>query len=227
MHSSFWWKLFCSRWCVCISGSCLTLSARANSISANSWKVQLRTDIVQLASNLPWEEEVTYWDVCRHCDGEGSETGSSSSSTVSNSSTGSWTSCKQILLVPRSGENLYSGMLCLSVSFRSHIIQVYVTMCLFNSCWCFSDYVFGFFVRWRFSLFSCFFPAQELADPDQEKGEKSVFYLLLKMFVSSNSSYLKTSTRMLVLKVSSTAPNNRRRSYKNMKNCRSFNISLH
>ncbi|XP_077063759.1 nucleolar pre-ribosomal-associated protein 1 [Siphateles boraxobius] len=45
------------------------------------------------------------------------------------------------------------------------------------------------------------FRVQELADPDQEKGEKSVFYLLLKMFVSSNSSYLKTSTRMLVLKV--------------------------
>uniref|UniRef100_A0A672KVI6 Nucleolar pre-ribosomal-associated protein 1 C-terminal domain-containing protein n=1 Tax=Sinocyclocheilus grahami TaxID=75366 RepID=A0A672KVI6_SINGR len=37
--------------------------------------------------------------------------------------------------------------------------------------------------------------------PDPEKGEKSVFYLLLKMFVSSNSNYLKTSTRMLVLKV--------------------------
>uniref|UniRef100_A0A671SLX3 Nucleolar pre-ribosomal-associated protein 1 C-terminal domain-containing protein n=1 Tax=Sinocyclocheilus anshuiensis TaxID=1608454 RepID=A0A671SLX3_9TELE len=37
--------------------------------------------------------------------------------------------------------------------------------------------------------------------PDPEKGEKSVFYLLLKMFVSSNSNYLKTSTRMLVIKV--------------------------
>uniref|UniRef100_A0A8C1RHY7 URB1 ribosome biogenesis homolog n=1 Tax=Cyprinus carpio TaxID=7962 RepID=A0A8C1RHY7_CYPCA len=37
--------------------------------------------------------------------------------------------------------------------------------------------------------------------PDPEKGERSVFYLLLKMFVSSNSNYLKTSTRMLVLKV--------------------------
>ncbi|ROL44240.1 Nucleolar pre-ribosomal-associated protein 1 [Anabarilius grahami] len=45
------------------------------------------------------------------------------------------------------------------------------------------------------------FRVQELADPDLEKGEKSVFYLLLKMFVSTNSSYLKTSTRMLVLKV--------------------------
>uniref|UniRef100_A0A673LI23 Nucleolar pre-ribosomal-associated protein 1 C-terminal domain-containing protein n=1 Tax=Sinocyclocheilus rhinocerous TaxID=307959 RepID=A0A673LI23_9TELE len=45
------------------------------------------------------------------------------------------------------------------------------------------------------------FRVQDLPDPDPEKGEKSVFYLLLKMFVSSNSNYLKTSTRMLVLKV--------------------------
>ncbi|XP_073674485.1 nucleolar pre-ribosomal-associated protein 1 [Garra rufa] len=45
------------------------------------------------------------------------------------------------------------------------------------------------------------FRVQDLADPDLEKGEKSVFYLLLKMFVSSNSNYLKTSTRTLVLKV--------------------------
>lgn len=52
-------------------------------------------------------------------------------------------------------------------------------------------------------IFFFFFVKQELADPDLEKGEKSVFYLLLKMFVSTNSSYLKTSTRMLVLKVSS------------------------
>ncbi|KAF4103830.1 nucleolar pre-ribosomal-associated protein 1 [Onychostoma macrolepis] len=43
------------------------------------------------------------------------------------------------------------------------------------------------------------FRVQDLPDP--EKGEKSVFYLLLKMFESSNSNYLKTSTRMLVLKV--------------------------
>uniref|UniRef100_A0A8C1PYH9 URB1 ribosome biogenesis homolog n=1 Tax=Cyprinus carpio TaxID=7962 RepID=A0A8C1PYH9_CYPCA len=45
------------------------------------------------------------------------------------------------------------------------------------------------------------FRVQDLPDPDPEKGERSVFYLLLKMFVSSNSNYLKTSTRMLVLKV--------------------------
>uniref|UniRef100_A0A671SLQ9 URB1 ribosome biogenesis homolog n=1 Tax=Sinocyclocheilus anshuiensis TaxID=1608454 RepID=A0A671SLQ9_9TELE len=45
------------------------------------------------------------------------------------------------------------------------------------------------------------FRVQDLPDPDPEKGEKSVFYLLLKMFVSSNSNYLKTSTRMLVIKV--------------------------
>uniref|UniRef100_A0A9J7XVS8 URB1 ribosome biogenesis homolog n=1 Tax=Cyprinus carpio carpio TaxID=630221 RepID=A0A9J7XVS8_CYPCA len=48
------------------------------------------------------------------------------------------------------------------------------------------------------SKFSWF---RDLPDPDPEKGERSVFYLLLKMFVSSNSNYLKTSTRMLVLKV--------------------------
>lgn len=132
MHISFWWKLFCSRSCVCISGSCLTLSARANSISANSWKVQLKTDIVQLASNLLWEEEVTYWDVCRHCDGEGSETGSSSSSTVSDSSTGSWTSCKQILLVPHSGENLYSWMLRLHLSFIVTLFRI-TWPCVFSA----------------------------------------------------------------------------------------------
>lgn len=42
---------------------------------------------------------------------------------------------------------------------------------------------------------------QEGADTDS--GEKSVLYLLLKMFVTSGSSHLKTSTRMLVLKVGS------------------------
>uniref|UniRef100_A0A668T7V7 URB1 ribosome biogenesis homolog n=1 Tax=Oreochromis aureus TaxID=47969 RepID=A0A668T7V7_OREAU len=36
---------------------------------------------------------------------------------------------------------------------------------------------------------------------DSSSGEKSVFYLLLKMFVSSSSSHLKASTQMLVLKV--------------------------
>ncbi len=59
------------------------------------------------------------------------------------------------------------------------------------------------FLSLRSSCFSLFSPeTQDLPDPDPEKGEKSVFYLLLKMFVSSNSNYLKTSTRMLVLKVS-------------------------
>lgn len=43
------------------------------------------------------------------------------------------------------------------------------------------------------------FRIQDVADT--ESGEKSVLYLLLKMFVSSGSSHLKTSTRMLVLKV--------------------------
>ncbi|KAG7471205.1 hypothetical protein MATL_G00121940 [Megalops atlanticus] len=45
------------------------------------------------------------------------------------------------------------------------------------------------------------FRVQDVVDTEAAGGEKSVFYLLLKMFVSSNSSHLKTSTRMLVLKV--------------------------
>ncbi|XP_054454141.1 nucleolar pre-ribosomal-associated protein 1 [Anoplopoma fimbria] len=45
------------------------------------------------------------------------------------------------------------------------------------------------------------FRIQEVADTESSSGEKSVLYLLLKMFVSSSSSHLKTSTRMLVLKV--------------------------
>lgn len=49
------------------------------------------------------------------------------------------------------------------------------------------------------------FSSQDVADT--ESGEKSVLYLLLKMFVSSSgsssSSHLKTSTQMLVLKVRS------------------------
>uniref|UniRef100_A0A8C4IDY3 Nucleolar pre-ribosomal-associated protein 1 n=1 Tax=Dicentrarchus labrax TaxID=13489 RepID=A0A8C4IDY3_DICLA len=36
---------------------------------------------------------------------------------------------------------------------------------------------------------------------ESSSGEKSVLYLLLKMFVSTSSSHLRTSTRMLVLKV--------------------------
>ncbi|KAF3847470.1 hypothetical protein F7725_020498 [Dissostichus mawsoni] len=38
-------------------------------------------------------------------------------------------------------------------------------------------------------------------DTESSSGEKSVLYLLLKMFVSSSSSHLKSSTRLLVLKV--------------------------
>ncbi|KAG8001883.1 Nucleolar pre-ribosomal-associated protein 1 [Nibea albiflora] len=46
------------------------------------------------------------------------------------------------------------------------------------------------------------FRLQDVADTESSSGEKSVLYLLLKMFVSSSSSsHLKTSTRMLVLKV--------------------------
>ncbi|XP_039986899.1 nucleolar pre-ribosomal-associated protein 1 [Xiphias gladius] len=45
------------------------------------------------------------------------------------------------------------------------------------------------------------FRIQDVADAESPSGERSVLYLLLKMFVSSSSSHLKTSTRMLVLKV--------------------------
>ncbi|CAK6968909.1 nucleolar pre-ribosomal-associated protein 1 [Scomber scombrus] len=45
------------------------------------------------------------------------------------------------------------------------------------------------------------FRLQDVTDTESSSGEKSVLYLLLKMFVSSSSSHLKTSTRMLVLKV--------------------------
>ncbi|XP_059187700.1 nucleolar pre-ribosomal-associated protein 1 isoform X2 [Centropristis striata] len=45
------------------------------------------------------------------------------------------------------------------------------------------------------------FRIQDVADTESSSGEKSVLYLLLKMFVSSSSSHLKSSTRMLVLKV--------------------------
>ncbi|XP_034022476.1 nucleolar pre-ribosomal-associated protein 1 [Thalassophryne amazonica] len=44
------------------------------------------------------------------------------------------------------------------------------------------------------------FRMQESADADT-CGEKSVLYLLLNMFVNSSSSHLKTTTRMLVLKI--------------------------
>ncbi|XP_071780840.2 nucleolar pre-ribosomal-associated protein 1 [Centroberyx gerrardi] len=45
------------------------------------------------------------------------------------------------------------------------------------------------------------FRIQDVADTESASGEKSVLYLLLKMFVSSSNSHLKTSTQMLVLKV--------------------------
>uniref|UniRef100_A0A3B4ZN57 URB1 ribosome biogenesis homolog n=1 Tax=Stegastes partitus TaxID=144197 RepID=A0A3B4ZN57_9TELE len=46
------------------------------------------------------------------------------------------------------------------------------------------------------------FRIQDIADSESSSGEKSVLYLLLKMFVSSSgSSHLKTSTQMLVQKV--------------------------
>ncbi|XP_068174249.1 nucleolar pre-ribosomal-associated protein 1 [Antennarius striatus] len=45
------------------------------------------------------------------------------------------------------------------------------------------------------------FRLQDVSDTESSSGEKSVLYLLLNMFVSSNSSHLKRSTRMLVLKV--------------------------
>ncbi|KAJ8368561.1 hypothetical protein SKAU_G00085890 [Synaphobranchus kaupii] len=45
------------------------------------------------------------------------------------------------------------------------------------------------------------FRVQDIVDTEAAGREKSVFYLLLKMFVSSSDSRLKTSTRMLVLKV--------------------------
>ncbi|XP_019943993.2 nucleolar pre-ribosomal-associated protein 1 isoform X2 [Paralichthys olivaceus] len=45
------------------------------------------------------------------------------------------------------------------------------------------------------------FRIQDAGDADSSSAEKSVLYLLLQMFVSSSSSHLKTSTRMLVLKV--------------------------
>uniref|UniRef100_A0A4W6E3K8 URB1 ribosome biogenesis homolog n=1 Tax=Lates calcarifer TaxID=8187 RepID=A0A4W6E3K8_LATCA len=45
------------------------------------------------------------------------------------------------------------------------------------------------------------FRIQDVTDTESSSGEKSVLYLLLKMFVSSSNGHLKTSTRMLVLKV--------------------------
>ncbi|KAM4627721.1 nucleolar pre-ribosomal-associated protein 1 [Polymixia lowei] len=45
------------------------------------------------------------------------------------------------------------------------------------------------------------FRIQDAADTESASGERSVLYLLLRMLVSSSNSHLKTSTRMLILKV--------------------------
>ncbi|CAB1349349.1 unnamed protein product, partial [Coregonus sp. 'balchen'] len=45
------------------------------------------------------------------------------------------------------------------------------------------------------------FRVQDHVETEAGSGEKSVFFLLLKMFVSSNNSHLKISTRKLVVKV--------------------------
>ncbi|XP_036418285.1 nucleolar pre-ribosomal-associated protein 1 isoform X2 [Colossoma macropomum] len=45
------------------------------------------------------------------------------------------------------------------------------------------------------------FRLQGVVNPEPARGEGSVFYQLLKMFISSSSSQLRTSTRKLVLKV--------------------------
>ncbi|MGH0120512.1 UNVERIFIED_CONTAM: hypothetical protein FKN15_016358 [Acipenser sinensis] len=45
------------------------------------------------------------------------------------------------------------------------------------------------------------FRFQDMSDTKETSGEKSVFYLLLKMFVTNRNTHLKTSTRLLILKV--------------------------
>uniref|UniRef100_A0A8C9WDG8 URB1 ribosome biogenesis homolog n=1 Tax=Scleropages formosus TaxID=113540 RepID=A0A8C9WDG8_SCLFO len=45
------------------------------------------------------------------------------------------------------------------------------------------------------------FRVQDVSDTEKATSETSVFYLLLKMFVSSDKSHLKNATRMLILKV--------------------------
>ncbi|MGH0140642.1 UNVERIFIED_CONTAM: hypothetical protein FKN15_037365 [Acipenser sinensis] len=45
------------------------------------------------------------------------------------------------------------------------------------------------------------FRFQDISDAKETSGEKSVFYLLLKMFVTNRNTHLKTSTRLLILKV--------------------------
>ncbi|NXN37943.1 NPA1P protein, partial [Rhinoptilus africanus] len=45
------------------------------------------------------------------------------------------------------------------------------------------------------------FRAQNVSETEKASGEKSVFYLLMKMFVTSNHSHLKISTKKLIIKV--------------------------
>ncbi|NWW94941.1 NPA1P protein, partial [Rhynochetos jubatus] len=45
------------------------------------------------------------------------------------------------------------------------------------------------------------FRVQDVSETEKESGEKSVFYLLMKMFVTSNHSHLKISTKKLIVKV--------------------------
>ncbi|NXK50470.1 NPA1P protein, partial [Chauna torquata] len=45
------------------------------------------------------------------------------------------------------------------------------------------------------------FRVQDVSETEKVAGEKSVFYLLMKMFVTSNHSHLKISTKKLIIKV--------------------------
>ncbi|NXW84799.1 NPA1P protein, partial [Alopecoenas beccarii] len=45
------------------------------------------------------------------------------------------------------------------------------------------------------------FRIQDVSETEKVSGEKSVFYLLMKMFVTSNHSHLKISTKKLIIKV--------------------------
>ncbi|XP_051464954.1 nucleolar pre-ribosomal-associated protein 1 isoform X2 [Apus apus] len=45
------------------------------------------------------------------------------------------------------------------------------------------------------------FRVQDISETEKVSGEKSVFYLLMKMFVTSNHSHLKISTKRLIIKV--------------------------
>ncbi|KFQ32136.1 Nucleolar pre-ribosomal-associated protein 1, partial [Merops nubicus] len=45
------------------------------------------------------------------------------------------------------------------------------------------------------------FRLQDVSEKEKVSGEKSVFYLLMKMFVTSNHSHLKISTKKLIIKV--------------------------